>query len=243
MIIDDPGPFGPSPPEPGPQTTPEQCPQTYPGLAAPVAWGLWRAVIGVSRVVVSTVFVTVALLGAAVTPALTMLTLAPLVGALAAGITAAINPGFPVERSARRAAVFVGAASTMLVPFISGAGALGDTGGALAFALLVLGFLLAADWLIGGGGGAPDGAASHDVAGLRNLLRELPVAVLLDEWRATETVLQAQLDGPDRNATVQIRGLLLDELTRRDPVGVHRWLEDGGRSPERHIRTDPDPTG
>ena len=46
---------------------------------------------------------------------------------------------------------------------------------------------------------------------------------------------------PDRRGeAIVIRGLLLEELSRRDPVGVDRWLEGEEDAPEQYLRGDSD---
>jgi hypothetical protein len=65
------------------------------------------------------------------------------------------------------------------------------------------------------------------VAGsLQDLLRTLPVEVLFEEWR--DTAGEAVPGGGDRT---RLRGLLIAELHRRDPVGAGRWLAEAPEDP------------
>lgn len=66
---------------------------------------------------------------------------------------------------------------------------------------------------------------------LRSTLRVVSLSVLLDQWRTTGRDLHRP--GPSCGTSAQLRRLLLEELERRDPDGVDRWLRSG--------RTDPEP--
>jgi hypothetical protein len=58
---------------------------------------------------------------------------------------------------------------------------------------------------------------------------------LLEQWRFSEEELSCG-DPHCRLAAVQLRALILDELSRRDPAGVQRWvMEDGVGLPPRHL--------
>lgn len=175
--------------------------------------------------------VAIALLGAVVTPLMGMLVFAPCLGALVGGVVALLHSDFPHEPSSRRAFVYAVATGTMLIPFANGLVGLGSAGGVVLFALLVLGPLLAADRMAAEMGEA----AGSDVEALSALLPVLRTAQLLAEWEATENLLSS----PRHHAVAaEIRALLLDELSRRDPAGVAAWLAAGRASPQRYIRAD-----
>jgi hypothetical protein len=58
---------------------------------------------------------------------------------------------------------------------------------------------------------------------------------LLEQWHSSEEGLYCG-DPHRRLAAVQLRALVLDELSRRDPAGVERWvMEDGVGLPPRHV--------
>jgi hypothetical protein len=84
----------------------------------------------------------------------------------------------------------------------------------------------------------------QDTRVLGELISAVPLSALLAEWRLTEAVLAEATDPDDRAAASSARELLLDEMTRRDPAGVRRWLQDGAHaSPDRHLRDDAGPAG
>lgn len=70
----------------------------------------------------------VALVGALVTSPVTMLLVAPLVGALAAGLVALENLDFPAHPSARRMVLVAGCGGALLVPLVEGIVCLGLLG-------------------------------------------------------------------------------------------------------------------
>jgi hypothetical protein len=64
---------------------------------------------------------------------------------------------------------------------------------------------------------------------LHDLLRTLPVEILLEEWR--DTTGKVVPGGGDTEECTRLRGLLIDELHRRDPVGAGRWLAEAPEAP------------
>lgn len=70
----------------------------------------------------------------------------------------------------------------------------------------------------------------------------LPTPVLCAIWRRTYWLLQELPPaGPERVGVVELRARLLDELDRRDPRGLDRWLQTeprAGSSPDRYLITD-----
>ena len=199
----------------------------------PPARGVWGTVVRRVRMVLLVVVVAVALLGAVVTPALGMLVIAPLVGTVLAGALALVDPDFPRDTSSRRGVVYAAAAGVLLVPLANGLVALGSLGGVVLLVLLALGPLVATDGPVDEAGEVPSPGV------LAELLPALPTAQLLAEWRASE----ALVGSPSRQAAAaEVRALLLDELSRRDPDGVAGWLGAGG-SPESYISPDRDRAG
>ena len=69
----------------------------------------------------------------------------------------------------------------------------------------------------------------------------MPTTTLLDRWRATGAVLRSTNDPGERCLAAEVRGVLLDEMARRDPDGVARWLTEGDEDfPDQFISTDPE---
>ena len=178
------------------------------------------AVRGIRAVLLATV-VGMALLGAVVTHWMGMLVVAPGLGAALAAAVALVDP------AARQGVLYAGVAGVVLVPFANGLALLGTAGGGIALALLVLGPVVAVDWST-----SPE---EPDPTALRELLRRLPTADLLEEWQASGDLLRSP---EERARAAGVRALLLDELSRRDPGGVAGWLAAGSPSPDPHIRAD-----
>jgi hypothetical protein len=197
---------------------------------------LWRTFIRCGWVLVLATSVGVALLGAVVTPLMGMVVFAPCLGALVGGVVALLEPDVRRERYAHPALVYAIATGTMLVPFANGLVGLGTAGGVILIGLLVLVPLLAADRMDATAGTA----AVRDVGALAELLPALRTSRLLDEWEATDDLLRSRRH---RAIAVEVRGLLLDELSRRDPEGVAAWLAAGDVSPHDHVRSDGDQAG
>lgn len=186
------------------------------------------------RVLVATTILTTALIGAVFTPSLWMLVYAPTLGVLLGGTVALADRDFPREPASRRLVLQAAGTGVLLLPFGAALPALGSLGGVVVLVLLIGGPLVAADRLTEG---EPE---ISDAAGLRSVLPGLPTAALVETWSGTEELLRSPRH---RGQATELRGLLLDELTRRDPGGVAAWLAVGGASPEPHIRSDPDRAG
>lgn len=189
----------------------------------------------VGRALVARLFVATAVVGAVFAPWPWMLA-TPVLGALVGGLVAAVDPGFPGEVASRRTVLRAAGAAVLAVPFAAALPALGALGGAIAAVLLFVGSLVMADRLTV----EESGADVVDVAGMGTVLGVLPTRELVREWRASEALLRSSRH---RGQAAELRGLLLDELARRDPAGVARWLSAGGASPDPYIRTDRDLTG
>ncbi len=180
-----------------------------------------------------------ALVGALTSPPGVVLVLAPACGLFVGSVVALVNPAFPKSPSARRAVVFSGAGGALLVPFLAGIGQFGTIGAVAALVLMVLGCVVVGDWIVEQSNGTDRGGeAGMDVEQLQQLIHVLPTSMLLREWRASGEDMQTGAD-PDRRAeAILARGLLLEELSRRDPEGVTRWLEGEEDAPEQYLRGD-----
>jgi hypothetical protein len=77
--------------------------------------------------------------------------------------------------------------------------------------------------------------ALGDSAHLRRVLPELPDDALLREWGDSADLLGPDVDPATRVAAAELRALLIDELSRRDPAGVERWLRTGDSRPDQHL--------
>jgi hypothetical protein len=185
-----------------------------------------------------------ALVGASTTPAYVVLVLAPVLGAFVAGVVALLAVGSVDKASVRRAALLSGAWAALLVPALAGAGSLGTGGAVIMFTLMALGAVVSGRWIVETCDPSGEGAETgRDEEQLRQLLRVLPTSMLLREWRSTGEHLQTGADQDRRAEAVLVRILLLEELSRRDPAGVARWLSEGDDdAPEQFLRGDPTAT-
>ena len=191
------------------------------------------------RRVLATVCVGLALVGAVVTPPLTMLVLPPIVGGFMGGIVAISDPSFPRSTAARRRVVQTVAAGAVLVPAVSGLGLLGAAGLPVALALVLLGVVLLLDGAVAAGSSGAEFSAA-DAARLAEVLSRMPTGTLVNRWRATGAVLRSTDDPGERCLAAEVRAVLLDEMARRDPDGVARWLTEGDEDfPDQYISTDP----
>jgi hypothetical protein len=217
-----------------PPVPPPADPGGDPSSPAPVFPGWCRVVARTGAVVIPVCVVPVALLGAVATPAWAMATLSPLLGLFVAGAVLTVDPGSPGP-ARRRTGVLAAVAGAVSVPFVVGLGLLGGVGLAVTLLLFLLGPFLAAEWLLGTAG---SGAAAGWLAQVTPVVASLPTDRLLSAWGTTEEVLRWRPAAGDRAAAVALRAALLDELARRDPEGVERWLRVGDGPPDRHIRAD-----
>ena len=113
---------------------------------------------------------------------------------------------------------------------------LGPAGPAVGVLLLALGGVAMLDQVAdhpttrpGEPGTAPDTRVLAAASPERRELAAMSISALLAHWRAC---------GSDVCA-VQLRADILDELERRDPAGVHRWVREGvAGSPGAYVRDD-----
>lgn len=178
--------------------------------------------------------VAVAWVGALTAPAHLTLVVAPVCGGLALAGLLLGAAGAGLRRPSRRAQALTAMGGLLLVPFTAGASLLGPVGAALSLGLLVTAAarLPADPWAAS----SPADVTLDEVAGLGAGLHRLPSAALLEHWQRTADVVSPGA-GPELRAAVsELRSRLLDELSRRDPAGVERWLRSGG-DPARHLAT------
>ena len=204
---------------------------------------LRNRVMACCRVVVRAGFVALTLLGAFVTPPAGMLLVAPLTGAVAGLFVAGLHPVFPAQSRARPGVLLTASTGAAFVPFVNGVDLLGSAGGVVALVLLVLGSCLAADRLMDLVEDSPPNGAPGDARRLRAVLPSLSTAVLLQEWRTTQQTCGSRPSAAEGARAVQLRELLLDELARRDPVAVERWLASGDWSSGPRMGSDRDVAG
>jgi hypothetical protein len=72
---------------------------------------------------------------------------------------------------------------------------------------------------------------SVDVAELASAdVTAMDTRELVRDWRRSFVALERAGDPASKAAVVQARQAFLDELERRDPAGLHEWLESGARA-------------
>ena len=221
----------------------DRSPPAAHGPADPPGWAPRLA-----RRVLLSVFAVGALLGLVVCPPLVTFVVAPVAAALAAVATSSLYRAVE-QRAPLRVLLWVGSVVAGMPPFLAGLHLLGVVGGGLAVVSLGLLAVLAAD-SIARLDAAPrerppsTGLSDPEDAELRRLLHALPGDLLFEEWRASHGFIAGRQGGPQYAAAVRLRELLLDEMDRRDPDGVERWLDDGAWLPPEHqIRGDRDLPG
>jgi hypothetical protein len=198
-----------------------------------------RAASRCARVAVMGAALALALVGALLAGPAQMLIWAPAVGLFATGVALLVVPAITGKPIGRRALIMTGVLAFLMVPFTSGMGALGPAGGVLLVAILVQG----AAWLVEQGVDAPERtaaeAARQQAARVRRVIGDLTVEALVTEWRAAGDRLRASSDPEVRALAAEVRSLLFDELSRRDPAGVEHWLGSGGGDPGGHVSGGP----
>jgi hypothetical protein len=188
-----------------------------------------------------------ALAGALTASPYVVLVIAPACGLFVAGVVAVHVVALegrtvdPVRTTkAHRAVLLSGGWAALLPPAAAGIRTLDDAG---VMVVVVLVFLAAS---VGAGGiveicqlssETPEGG--WDEEELRQLLRVLPTSMLLSEWHSGCEYVHSAKAHEARIHAAQVRGLLLEELSRRDPAGVGRWLSEGDEErPEQYVRGD-----
>jgi hypothetical protein len=187
-----------------------------------------------------------ALVGALTTPPYVVLVFAPAFGLLVSLMATSIILGFREFAAARRVIVLAGAWGALLVPALAGIGVLAAGGAVIMFVLMVLGSVVAVSWITQTCG-APDRSSkpgttderAMDEDELRLFIGALPTSSLLREWHRTGERLRPGANPQQRITAIRLRTVLLEELSRRDPAGVDRWLSEGDEdAPDQYVRGD-----
>lgn len=202
---------------------------------------LLRAVVRLGRRATAGTFVVLAVVGAVVGPIWATLVWGPVTGLLTATVVRFVTREMGEEATARRAALVAGGLGLLSPPFFFGLGLLGDAGAVVLVVMMVVVALSVVAW--SAESPAPTGvaAARRDLVYLRRVLPELPVESLLREWRASSARITAETDPAVRAVAVELRGDLLDELIRRRPAEMARWLRTGEDGPDQWLATDGSP--
>lgn len=196
----------------------------------------WRTATRVARAVLLVAAVAVALVGAMLGPPAAVLFWAPVTGLVTLGAARLAVGMFGDEPGGRRPVLVSGVVGFLLVPFTSGLGALGRGGGLLLIAMLVMGALRVAELAVDAPDAGPALALRRKVTVVRRVLPGIPFEGLLEQWRQAAPEIGPDADPEVRIAAAELRSLLLDELSRRDPAGVEQWLHAGAGDPGRYLR-------
>lgn len=190
--------------------------------------------------VLGAIYVSVALLGALSSSLLVTFLVVPAAGALGATLARGVHRALhPHTRAPLSVHLPAAVATGLFGPFVIGMDTLDSVEGPVSIAVVVLGTLVSVGWAyrITSDVTVPSstverGLSDCDLPSFRALLCALPTEELLHEWRWTSTQLQV-----DRRIAARLREALLEEISRRDPIGFERWLLDGlERDPEHYIR-------
>ena len=76
----------------------------------------------------------------------------------------------------------------------------------------------------------PEPGPVHNSALPRETLSDLEDEALCQAWRRSFRLLERTTRVEERSSLVELRGRYLDELERRHPDGVSRWLASGARA-------------
>lgn len=203
--------------------------------------GHWvQRAVRLAQQVLCALYIAVALVGVPVTPPMLLLTAAPAVGLVAAGLTAGLLWLYEQRPPARRTMMVTAGAAAAIVPFDEGMQLLQGLGTAIAVTLLVL-MSIVGNYRMNELAvlARTDATSAGGAASYAELLHVMSLDTVFREWRALEPgvgIPSGDQHGPD---VMQVRALLLDEMQRRDPVGFGRWSDDGAADdPERHIQVD-----
>ena len=195
----------------------------------------WRTATRWARAVLLVGAVAVALLGALLGPPAAMLIWAPITGLFAVGTAALARRLFAEEPGERRTVLVSGVVGFLVVPFTTGLGVLGPAGGAVLIAMLMLGALWVSEVAVDAPDASPAVARRRQIASVRRALPEMPLEGLVQVWRQAAPQIGPEAAPDVRMAAAELRSLLLDELSRRDPAGVERWLHAGVDDPGRYL--------
>jgi hypothetical protein len=187
-----------------------------------------------------------ALVGALTTPPYVVLLVAPALGLAVSGVAALLVLAFQEPTAAHRTIVLSGAWAALIVPALAGMGALATGGAVIMFVLMVIGSVVAVSSITetcaSSGGSSEPGMNEQtgmDEGELRLFIGALPTSSLMREWRRTGERLRPGKDPRQHLEAIRLRTLLLEELSRRDPAGVDRWLSAGGDdAPDQYVRGD-----
>ena len=208
-----------------------------------------RALVRSGRAALGTVYGGVALLGLLhQDPAITLI-VTPFMCILVMGLRSSVHQALHATAATPSLGPLLPAAAVgaLFAPFGTGVQQLGERGAYLFLAVLALTTALGCHWLYRSGIPAAETADARSAAApapptaeatqlSRELLRRLALDYLVEEWRRSDELVH-RASPADRGAAVEWRGLLLEELERRDPRGFSDWVLDGmARGPEHHIR-------
>ena len=201
-----------------------------------------EAAVRLAQQVLCVLYAAVAAVGVLVIPTAVMLTAAPAVAVLGAGLFAGLFRFSQQRHPSRRQVMVAAAAAAAILPFHEGVELLQGLGTAVAATVLVLASVVGnyrlstLDVPVPAGATGPGGATSY-----AELLRVMSLDTVLSEWRALGHgvgLSSGEQHSPD---ALRLRALLLDEMQRRDPAGFRRWLDDGAEDdPAEHIDGDQD---
>jgi hypothetical protein len=182
-----------------------------------------------------------ALVGALTAPPYVVLVIAPTCGLFVAGVVAVhvVDPASE-KTKVHRAVLLSGAWAALLAPAVAGVRTLDDAGVMVRVLLVFLAASVAAGWIVEiCDPSSEKPAAGWDEEELRQLLRVLPTSMLLSEWHSGCAYMHSGRPQEERSHAAHVRTLLLEELSRRDPAGVSRWLSEGDEErPEQYLRGD-----
>lgn len=225
-------------------------PAVTPASQGPTA--VERALVRWGRAVLCTVYGGVALLGLLHLDPRTTLIVTPFMCILVMGLRSSVHQALHATAATPSVGPLLPAAAVgaLFAPFGTGVQQLGERGAYLFLAVLALTTALGCHWLYRAGIPAAEAADARSAAApaapaaptaeatqlSRELVRQLALDHLVEEWRRSDELVH-RASPADRGAAVEWRGLLLEELERRDPRGFSDWVLDGtARGPEHHLR-------
>ncbi|WP_369255151.1 hypothetical protein [Geodermatophilus amargosae] len=213
-------------------------PDTRPGRTSPTA--VRRAVSAALLVV----YVPLVALGGLLHP-WTSLTLGALGAVVAVLGCTSLHHRCSAELPGLPHPALAGAAGGTLPAALAGTTSLDTLGSGIVVVTLLLGTAAFGRWLaaeaVRPAGTRPARTrAGQDAELLRQVLASVPLDVLFDEWHGTGIRSGPASDG----ARAEVRALVVDEFSRRDPAGTTRWLTGGpDEPPERYVGRSADAPG